>query len=56
MWLPVVFTIRGVAGYLNSYLIQVAGVRILEAIRLDYFRKLQVLPSGLPAKADHRAT
>jgi subfamily B ATP-binding cassette protein MsbA len=44
MWLPIVFTIRGVAGYLNSYLIQVAGVRILEAIRLDYFRKLQVLP------------
>ena len=44
MWLPIIFTIRGVAGYLNSYLIQVAGVKILEAIRLDYFRKLQVLP------------
>jgi subfamily B ATP-binding cassette protein MsbA len=44
LWLPVVFTFRGLAGYLNSYLTQVAGVRILEAIRLDYFRKLQVLP------------
>jgi subfamily B ATP-binding cassette protein MsbA len=44
MWLPIVFTIRGIAGYLNSYLIQVAGVKILEALRLDYFRKLQVLP------------
>jgi subfamily B ATP-binding cassette protein MsbA len=43
MWLPIVFTIRGVAGYLNSYLIQVAGVRVLEAIRLDYFKRLQVL-------------
>jgi subfamily B ATP-binding cassette protein MsbA len=43
MWLPIVFTIRGVAGYLNSFLIQSAGVRILEAIRLDYFKKLQVL-------------
>ena len=43
LWLPVVFTFRGIAGYFNSYLIQVAGVRILEAIRLDYFRKLQVL-------------
>ncbi len=43
MWLPLVFTVRGVAGYLNSYLIQSAGVQILEAIRLDYFRKLQVL-------------
>jgi subfamily B ATP-binding cassette protein MsbA len=44
MWLPIVFTVRGIAGYLNSYLIQVAGVRILEQIRLDYFKKLQVLP------------
>ena len=43
MWLPIVFIIRGVAGYASSYLFQVAGVRILEAIRLDYFRKLQVL-------------
>jgi subfamily B ATP-binding cassette protein MsbA len=43
MWLPIVFTVRGVSGYMNSFLIQVAGVRILEAIRLDYFRKLQVL-------------
>jgi subfamily B ATP-binding cassette protein MsbA len=43
MWLPIVFTVRGLAGYMNSYLIQSAGVRILEAIRLDYFKKLQVL-------------
>jgi ATP-binding cassette, subfamily B, bacterial MsbA len=43
MWLPIVFTVRGVAGYLNSYLIQVAGVKVLEAIRLDYFKRLQVL-------------
>jgi subfamily B ATP-binding cassette protein MsbA len=32
------------SGYLNSYFTQLAGVRILEAIRLDYFRKLQELP------------
>jgi ATP-binding cassette, subfamily B, bacterial MsbA len=44
MLLPAIFTIRGFAGYLNSYLFQVAGVRVLEALRLDYFRKLQVLP------------
>jgi ATP-binding cassette, subfamily B, bacterial MsbA len=43
MWLPIVFTVRGISGYLNSFLIQVAGVRMLEAIRLDYFRRLQVL-------------
>jgi subfamily B ATP-binding cassette protein MsbA len=44
LWLPAVFVVRGVAGYLNSYLIQLCGVRVLEAIRLDFFRKLQVLP------------
>ena len=42
--IPVVFFIRAVTGYLNSYYIQLSGVRILEALRLDYFRKLQVLP------------
>jgi subfamily B ATP-binding cassette protein MsbA len=46
LWLPVIFVIRGVAGYLNTYLIQHAGIRILEQIRLDYFRKLQCLPLG----------
>ncbi len=44
LWLPTIFLIRGVAGYFNSYLIQYAGTRVLEALRLDYFRKLQVLP------------
>ncbi|MFM1851977.1 MAG: hypothetical protein RIS54_1661 [Verrucomicrobiota bacterium] len=43
-WLPIIFLIRGVAGYLNSYLIQLAGVRVLEAMRFDYFRRLQLLP------------
>ena len=44
MWFPIIMAVRGIAGYFNSYLIQVAGVRILEAIRVDYFRKLQFLP------------
>ncbi len=44
LWIPTVFTIRGVAGYLNAYLIQLVGTRVLEALRLDFFRKLQVLP------------
>ena len=44
LWLPLVFIVRGVAGYLNTYLIQLSGVKILEQIRLDYFRKLQSLP------------
>jgi subfamily B ATP-binding cassette protein MsbA len=44
LWLPAVFIVRAIAGYLSSYLIQLAGVRILEAIRVDFFRKLQSLP------------
>ncbi len=44
LWLPLVFVVRGVAGYLNGYLIQLVGTRVLENIRLDFFRKLQVLP------------
>lgn len=44
LWLPAIFVVRGAAGYLNSYLIQLVGTRVLEAIRLDYFSKLQILP------------
>jgi subfamily B ATP-binding cassette protein MsbA len=42
--IPLVFLVTSVAGYVNSYFTQLAGVRILEALRLDYFRKLQSLP------------
>jgi subfamily B ATP-binding cassette protein MsbA len=41
---PLLFLLRAVSGYLNSYYVQLTGVRILEAVRLDYFRKLQLLP------------
>ena len=44
LYLPVVFIVRGVSGYFNSYLTQFVGVRVLEALRLDYFAKLQRLP------------
>jgi subfamily B ATP-binding cassette protein MsbA len=44
LWIPAVFLVRGVASYFNTYFIQLAGTRVLEAIRLDFFRKLQVLP------------
>jgi subfamily B ATP-binding cassette protein MsbA len=42
--IPVVFLFTALFGYLNGYFTQVAGTRILEALRLDYFRKIQVLP------------
>ncbi|MGH8177582.1 MAG: ABC transporter ATP-binding protein [Steroidobacter sp.] len=44
LWLPLVFTLRGVAGYLNTYLIQYAGVHVLESLRVEYFDKLQRVP------------
>ncbi|MES2695560.1 MAG: ABC transporter ATP-binding protein [Verrucomicrobiota bacterium] len=43
-YIPLIFSLRALSGYLNSYFTQLAGVRILEAIRLDYFKKLQFLP------------
>jgi subfamily B ATP-binding cassette protein MsbA len=43
-YIPFIFALRALSGYLNSYFTQFAGVRVLEALRLDYFKKLQVLP------------
>ncbi|WP_221031845.1 ABC transporter ATP-binding protein [Actomonas aquatica] len=43
-WLPLIFVIRGLSGYANVYLVQLAGVKVLERIRLDFFSKLQRLP------------
>lgn len=43
-YIPFIFSLRAVSGYLNGYFTQFAGVRVLEALRLDYFRKLQALP------------
>lgn len=42
--IPLAFLLRAWSSYRNGYFTQIAGVKILEAIRLDYFRKLQVLP------------
>lgn len=44
LWIPVVFLVRGVAGYANSCLTTYTGLRVLESIRLDLFAKLQMLP------------
>ena len=41
---PVLFLLRAVSGYFSSYYVQLTGVRVLEAVRLDYFSKLQWLP------------
>jgi subfamily B ATP-binding cassette protein MsbA len=44
LWIPFIFLIRAIAGYANSYLIQLSGLRVLESIRTDMFVKLQGLP------------
>ena len=43
-WFPLVFLIRGISGYCNSYLINYCGLRVLEKIRLQVFAKFQKLP------------
>ncbi|RYD35035.1 MAG: ATP-binding cassette domain-containing protein, partial [Verrucomicrobiaceae bacterium] len=44
LWIPVIFLIRGLAGYANSVLINYVGLRVSEGIRTDLFVKLQSLP------------
>lgn len=44
LWIPLIFLIRGLAGFANSYLIQLCGLRVVETIRTDLFIKLQSLP------------
>ena len=42
--LPLIFLIRGIAGFLNTYWINKAGLEVLERIRMMSFEKLQRLP------------
>jgi subfamily B ATP-binding cassette protein MsbA len=42
--IPALFCIRGIFGFFNTYLVNHVGMGVLEAIRIDFFKKLQVLP------------
>jgi subfamily B ATP-binding cassette protein MsbA len=44
LWIPAVFLLRSIAGFTNAYFIQYSGMRVVEAIRIDLFEKLQTLP------------
>lgn len=44
MLMPLVFVVRGVAILVNGYLVNYVGLRVLEGIRLDVFKRLQILP------------
>lgn len=48
--LPVAFLIRGLSGFFNTYLIAYSGAKVLAAIRLDVFRKIQALQLDFFAK------
>ncbi len=43
-FIPFIMTLRGISGFFNSYLVGLCGVKVLEAIRMDIFRKFQELP------------
>ncbi|MEK9772332.1 MAG: ABC transporter ATP-binding protein [Opitutae bacterium] len=43
-WFPLVFLIRGVSSFCNSYLINFCGMKVLERIRVEVFAKIQRLP------------
>ena len=44
LWLPGMFFLRAVFGFINAYLISYCGFRVLEKIRSDVFARLQYLP------------
>jgi len=43
LMLPVVFVISGVCGYVSKILLHYCGMRVLEGLRVDVFRRLQKL-------------
>jgi len=43
-WFPLVFLIRGISSFFNSYLINFCGMKVLEKIRIEVFAKIQRLP------------
>ncbi len=45
-FLPVVMLIRGVGEFFSTYLLNLAGLRVIEAVRRDVFAKLQQLHLG----------
>jgi subfamily B ATP-binding cassette protein MsbA len=45
-YLPMIFFVRGFSGFMNSYLINFCGLRVLEEVRLQLFRRIQHLSLG----------
>ncbi len=45
-FLPVVMLVRGLGEFFSTYLLNLAGLRVIEAVRRDVFAKLQLLHLG----------
>lgn len=46
MAIPLIFIIRGVSSFINGYLTNYVGMKVLEEIRVTAFAHLQILPLG----------
>ena len=44
MLIPAIFFVRALTGFLNNYLMSHCGIGVLEALRVELYRKLQFLP------------
>jgi len=53
LWVPLIMLIRAVGGYLNTYLINYCGYRVIEGIRDQIFTRMQALPVAFYQK--HRS-
>ena len=42
--IPLIFLLRAASGFLNNYLMSYCGIGVLEALRVELYRKLQHLP------------
>ncbi len=42
--IPLIFLLRAVSGFLNNYLMSYCGIGVLEALRVELYRRLQHLP------------
>jgi len=50
LMLPLIFLISGVSRYFSKVLLNYVGLRVLEDIRIDVFRRLQNLSLGFHGK------
>lgn len=48
--LPFIFAVRGLAMFVNGVLVSSVGMRVLELLRLDVFRHMQILPLSFHEK------